>query len=487
MTSASIDLGLLTATEATVMLDAGELGSEELLDAQLERVERFNGDLNAVVALDVDRARDRARRADAATAAGESWGPLHGLPITVKDAFETEGLVTTCGAPQLADHIPASDATAVGLLKDAGAIVFAKTNTPIWAGDVQTYNDVYGLTRNPWGLDRTTGGSSGGAAAALASGMTLLELGSDIGGSIRNPAHYCGVFGHKPTWTAVSERGHIPPPPGCVAQGDLSVAGPLGRSAADLELAMSVLAVDIGGVPGARLPGSRVEALDGCRVGVWTDDPAAPTSAETAAAIRSLADDLSDAGAVVRDDVRPATSFEDAHRLYTELLMAVVGAGFPAPQRARLERAAQATDSDDDSHEAVVARAATQSHRDYLVANEIRHRIVAEWDEVFSEIDVMITPVTMRSAFPHDIEVPFDERVVDVDGESVPYHLNLAWAGLATLPLLPATVLPVARSDEGLPMGAQIIGPRWGDHTTLAVARLIEELRGGFVPPPMVL
>ncbi len=451
----------------------------------MARIEDCNDDINAVVASDIDRARNRARRADAATARHESCGPLHGLPMTIKDAFETEGLVTACGAPELAGYTPASDAGGVRLLKDAGAIVFAKTNTPLWAGDVQTYNDVYGLTRNPWDRTRTVGGSSGGAAAALAAGMTLLELGSDIGGSIRNPAHYCGVFGHKPTWGAVSERGHIPPPPGCVGQGDLSVAGPLARCAEDLELAMSVLAVDVGGVPGGSLPDPVVDSLVGCRVGLWVDDPAAPTSAETIAAIRALADELSDAGAVVREDVRPQTSLEESHRLYIQLLLGVMGAGFPTDQRSRLATIAETADPEDLGYDTRVARAAVQSHRDYLVANEMRYQIIDEWNQVFDQVDVMITPVTMRSAFPHDIDVPFNERVIDVDGTQTPYHLNLVWAGLSTMPLLPATAFPVTRGRDGLPIGAQIIGSRWRDRTTLAVARRIEELRGGFEEPPL--
>ena len=249
-----IDLDTATASQAVTALAEGSLGSAELLEAHLARIERDNGAVNAVVAFDVERARARAARADEDHAAGRSWGPLHGLPMTIKDAFETEGLTTTSGAPELADHVPARDADAVARLKSAGAIVFAKTNLPLYAGDMQTYNQLFGRTNNPWDLTRTPGGSSGGAAAALATGMTLLELGSDIGGSIRNPSHCCGTYGHKPTWGLVSQRGHIPGPPGTMAPADLNVVGPMGRSVQDLVLGLDVLGVDAFGLPGAVAP-----------------------------------------------------------------------------------------------------------------------------------------------------------------------------------------------------------------------------------------
>src|ERR671912_1801102 len=205
--SAHNELHHLPATELVRLLAAGEVSSVELLDHFLARVDEHDGAINAVVALDAERARARAAEADAVLARGERWGPLHGLPMTIKDAFETEGLVTTSGAPELRDHVPGADAVAVARLKAAGAVVFGKTNLPLYAGDVQTANEVYGRTNNPWALDRTTGGSSGGAAAALAAGLTGFEVGSDIGGSIRNPSHFCGVFGHKPTFGIIPVRG----------------------------------------------------------------------------------------------------------------------------------------------------------------------------------------------------------------------------------------------------------------------------------------
>ena len=453
-----LDLDRVTASELVAALAAGTVGSAELLDAQLARIERLNPVLNAVVALDADRARDRARLADDAAARGERWGPLHGLPMTVKDCFETEGLATTSGAPELASHVPERDASAVARLKAAGAIVVGKTNLPTYASDWQSFNPVYGLTRNPWDPDRTVGGSSGGSAAAVASGMTTLELGSDIAGSIRVPSHYCGVFGHKPTWSAVPLRGHIPGPPGALADVDLGVAGPIGRSVADLSLALGVLVGDDpGGVPGARLPAASpgARSLSGCRVGLWADGDVVPVSADVRAALTSLADALTDAGAIVDERARPAASAAEILEVYGTLLFSVVMPG-------------------------------ELLHRDWLRANERRVRIAAEFAELFTRVDVVVAPVSSVVAFPHDTERPFGERVIDVDGTGVPYpSAHMLWAGLATLPLLPSTAVPVRRTASGLPVGVQVIGPQWADLTTLAFASLVEEAVGGFVPPPL--
>lgn len=480
------DLGEVTATEMVARLASGDVGSEELLGAQLDRIDRWNGELNAVVAFDVERARTRARQADEARGRGESWGPLHGLPITIKDSYETEGLVTTSGAPELADHVPDTDADAVALLKQAGAIVFAKTNLPIYAGDLQTFNDVYGLTRNPWNTERTVGGSTGGGAAALAAGFSLLELGSDIGGSIRCPAHYCGVYGIKPSWWAISKRGHIPGPPGTIAEPDLSVAGPMGRSVADLELAMGILtAPGVQGIPGAALPppAPTVERLVGCRVGLWIDDPVGPVSSDVRLALESLGEQLESAGAIVRTDLRLRTPSEQWFALYYELLVAEVAARYDQETRDFLAMVAASGDPDSLDPAMAAARGASLTHSQWLERHESRYRLMQEWGELFGEVDVVLAPPAPGAAFPHD-ETPLSERTLDIDGVAVPALLHLHWAGLATLPLLPSTCVPVARSTDGLPIGVQIIGPRWGDRTTLAFARRLEELVGGFEAPP---
>jgi amidase len=482
-----LDLDTATATDAVAALAAGTVGSEELLDAFLARVDERDADLNAVVALDVDRAREQARRADHDRARGASWGPLHGLPMTIKDAYETAGLVTTSGAPELAAHVPTEDADAVALLKGAGAIVYAKTNLPLYAGDMQTSNAVYGTTANPWDLDRSPGGSSGGAAAALASGLTLLELGSDIGGSIRNPSHYCGVFGHKPTFGAVPERGHIPGPPGLLGRTDLGVMGPMGRSTADLVLGLDVLAAgDVRGVPGGHLPAApgRIRSLADLRIGIWLDDPAAPTDGAVLTVLEAAASTLADAGATVVDDVRTVTSLTEQHLLYTSLLAGALGAGYPDEVIAFLVQQADGFDPEDRRVGTTMTRGMVQRHRDWVHADDRRAHIGREWASVFESVDVMITPVTPVAAVPHDTGRPMDQRTITVDGAERPYVDQLVWAGLATLPYLPATAIPAGRTAAGLPVGLQVVGPEFADRTTLRVAALAEEVLGGFVPPP---
>lgn len=482
-----IDLDRVTASELVAQLAAGEVSSLDLLEAHLERVEERNPAVNAVVALDAERARADARAVDDRRARGEPAGRLAGLPMTVKDSFETEGLVTASGAPELAGHVPERDADAVARLRAAGAVVFGKTNLPLYAGDWQSYNEVYGLTRNPWNLGRTVGGSSGGAAAALAAGMTTLELGSDIGGSLRIPAHYCGVFSHKSTWPAVPARGHIPGPPGTLGGADLGVMGPMGRSVADLELGLDVLVGDdLGGVPGGRLPVATeaVQQLEGCRVGIWLENDIVPTGADVLGVLWPLVHALADAGAEIDIVARPATPLAESHRLYEQLLFAVLGAGFPPPVQAQLRALADSADPADDSPRVRLARNVAQSHTSWLMADEQRLRIAAEWAELFRSVDVLLAPIAPVPAFPHDTERPFDDRTLEIDGHAVPYVLHLVWAGLATLPLLPATAVPVGRTSDGLPVGVQVLGPRWGDRTTLAFSRLLEELTGGFVAPP---
>ena len=235
------DIALQPAHALAESIRRRDVSSRELLEHYLARVERLNAPLNAVVTLDPDGARLAADAADAATARGEDGGPLHGVPMTIKDTYQTAGIRTTCGLAAW-DHVPDHDAEAVRRLRDAGAVIFGKTNTPTLAGDWQTYNPIFGTSNNPWDTARTAGGSSGGAAAAVATGMTALELGSDIGGSIRLPSNWCGVCGHKPTWGVVPQHGHLPPAPGTLSSTDLAVIGPLARNVDDLELALGVLA-----------------------------------------------------------------------------------------------------------------------------------------------------------------------------------------------------------------------------------------------------
>ncbi len=474
-----IDLDTATATDALAALADGSLSSQELLEAHLARIERDNRAVNAVVALDVERAQARAEAADQARAAGQVWGPLHGLPLTIKDAFETEGLVTTSGAPELADHVPTTDADSVARLKAAGAIVFAKTNLPLYAGDMQTYNEVYGRTNNPWNLDRWSGGSSGGAAVALATGMTLLELGSDIGGSIRSPSHFCGVYGHKPTWGVVPQRGHIPPAPGMLTPTDLNVVGPMGRSVADLELGLDVLAE--AELPAVR-PGLRTVA--DLRVGVWLEDEAVPLDRGVRDRLEATALALEAAGATLVDDARPALSLEEQHLVYLNLLAAAIAPSYPDDVLEFTRQLADALDPEDRGRPAAMLRGMSESHLAWQQVDEQRHRIGAQWATVFEQVDVMLTPVAPVAAQPHDTETTLDQRLIQINGQAHPYLTMLVWSGLATLPGLPVTAVPVGLTAEGLPVGVQLMGPRRGDRTTLAVGAWTEALMGGFQAPP---
>ena len=455
-----IDLSTATATEALAALRAGTLSSVELLEAQIVRIEAFNTKLNAVVALDLERARASAQAADKALARGHLLGPLHGLPITIKDLYATEGLVTTSGHLAFKDFVPEQDAAGVAALKQAGAIVFGKTNAPEFGADYQTYNDVYGLCRNPWNTDHTCGGSSGGSAVALATGMSLLELGGDIGGSIRVPAHYNGVFGHKPTWGAVNRFGEIPVPGRWMhAPVDLVVCGPMGRSVADLTIGLDVLtASGAGGIPGATLPPASAVAssLRGLRIAMLVDDPAAPTDRETKQIIRSIGQEMSAANADVKEVAPPGPPLKAQNELYHRLLGAAM-----APLNS----------------EGITLN-------EWKKDDEARHRLVADYLRFFEDFDVLLAPIAPTAAFTHRHEQSFAERTLTVDEDEIAYAMHLVWAGLATLPGLPATAVPLARSTEGLPIGMQIIGPPWADKTTLAVASLVETLNGGFVAPP---
>ncbi len=297
------------ASELTNLIRKREISSRELLDRYISRIEEFNPKLNAIVTLDTDRARKHADEADQALARGDSWGPLHGLPITVKDLFETAGIRTTCGAPMASGYIPTTDAVSVARLKAAGAVLIGKTNTPLFGLDAQSYNEVFGTTNNPWDLARSPGGSSGGSAAAIAAGLTALELGSDLGGSIRSPAHCCGVYGLKPTYGIVSFRGHIPPAPGTLGEIDIAVVGPIARAADDLDLALSVLAGPSDEEKIAwrlELPTPRRNSLREYRVAAWLDDPEYPVDSEVRARLESTVDSLRRAGVKVDDCARPA-------------------------------------------------------------------------------------------------------------------------------------------------------------------------------------
>jgi amidase len=483
------DLAFASATELANDIRDRRIGCAELLDFYLARAERHNPALNAIVVWQVEQARERARAADAALARGESWGPLHGIPMTVKESFNVAGLPTTFGNPLWKANIAAANAFLIDRLLQAGAVVFGKTNVPYMLADAQSYNEIYGTTNNPWDPSRSPGGSSGGEAATLAAGLSALGAGSDIAGSLRNPAHYCGIYAHKPSWGLISTRGHAPP--GVMTPTDISVVGPMARHADDLDLALRALAgPDLLQQAAWRveLPPPRRRRLGEFRLAVWASSPLCRIDASVSGLFDRAVDAVRRAGAAVDDAARPGIGAgirdEEHQRLFMLLLRAATASRMRDDDFARQREIAATLADDDVSDRAAVARGATVPHRAWGSANEARTKLRYAWHEFFSRFDVLLTPVAATAAFPHDRNPNRDERTVLVNGEPAPYADQLFFAGLASLSYLPATAAPIGSTGEGLPVGLQIIGPEGEDPTTIEFARLLAAEIGGFVPPP---
>jgi len=477
-----------TTNELVEALRNRKVSAVELAEQAIKRIEALDPRLNAVVSRDFDRGLSAATAADTALARGEQ-GSLLGIPMVVKESFNVAGLPTTWGIPPFRDWTPREDAVTVARLKAAGAVILGKTNVPLVLGDWQSYNDIYGTTNNPWDVSRTPGGSSGGSAAALAAGFGPLSLGSDIGGSLRAPAHYCGVYAHKPTLGLVPLRGHTPPGVAPLPYDiDLSVAGPMARDAGDLALALDVIA----GPDEARsgigyrlaLPPARHEELKSFRVLVIDTHPLLPTAAALRGALDRLSRHLVKAGVKVGHGSALLPDLAESARLYMRLLLAFLAARWPTDEYKRTQSGAEALKPDDKSLVAERIRGTVLSHRDWIEADARRVRLQQQWSELFREWDVVLCPPMPTVAFPHDHSLPYSARHIEIDGGQYPYFDQLVWPGVATLPGLPATAAPIDRSDTGLPIGVQIVGPYLEDRTTIAFAQLIAREFGGFVPPP---
>ncbi|MFI6776389.1 amidase [Nocardia sp. NPDC050412] len=476
-----------SAEQLAVALRAGEVTSAELTDEAIARIERDDKAINAICVPDFEPARAAARSADEARARGEDR-PLLGVPVTVKESYNIAGLPTTWGMSPYANYVPAEDAVQVSRLKAAGAVVLGKTNVPFMLGDLQSFNEIYGTTNNPWDLGRTPGGSSGGSAAALACGFGALSIGSDIGGSLRTPAHFCGVYAHKPSYGLVASRGHVPPPaPALPSERDLAVVGPMARTARDLTLLLDVMAgpdpLTLGVAFDLALPVARGERLSDFRVLVVDDHPLIPTGSAVRAAVNRVADALVAGGARVERHSPLLPDLTEAATLYTQLLLANLAAMYPADRYEQLRTHAAGLNADDRSLDAVRLRGAVFSHRDWIEANNRRERHRHGWRQLFAEFDAVVCPITPTPAFPHDHTPSLGDRRIDIDGVAYPFADQLVWAGLATMPGLPATAIPAGRSPEGLPVGVQLIGPMFEDRTPLRLAELLEQEIGGFEAP----
>lgn len=470
------------ATSQLVALISKRVSAVELLKLSLARHAETHANLNAVVAADPERALERARALDDARLRGEQMGPLAGLPITIKDTFDVAGMAASSGLPELRRRMT-EDAAAVSHARRAGAVIWGKTNVPVMAGDWQSANRLYGATNNPWDKTRTSGGSSGGAAAALAALVTPLEIGSDIGGSLRVPASFCGVFSHKPTWGMVSQRGHVPPSPNSFAERDLNVIGPMARSARDLRLLLSIIE------DGPLAPKAPPADLTTTRIGLWLDDPLCPLDPEVRRVIEAFAAELRAAGAEVETIPSPVDMRALLHA-YQTLLGSIMAEDMPAGTLRAMERMrffakASLARGAGPLSRAAMAMAYTARHTEWMAADAVRARLRHEIDEAFETWHVILAPISPVAAFRHD-KRPFQKRSLALStGEMIPYPSMLTWISAATALRLPATTVPAGLTKGGLPVGVQLIGPHADDAKTLAVAQAIDENVRGFVAPEL--
>ncbi|WP_137391279.1 amidase [Rhodoligotrophos defluvii] len=479
------ELAFASATALVRALRDRTVSARELLELYWARVEKYNPAINAIIWSDIEAARQAADAADRRLDEGRPAGVLDGLPMTIKESFQLAGSPTTWGVPHYRDNITDTDADAVARLKAQGAIIFGKTNVPLMLADWQSFNVIYGTTNNPWDLSRAPGGSSGGSAAALAAGLTALDMGSDIGSSIRNPAHYCGVFGHKPTYGVVSYAGHALP--GIVTTSDITVAGPLARSAADLALELDVIA----GPEAIEASGWRLDlkrptktAISEFKIAVMLSDPCSEVDQPVQDEIGRLAEFLGSRGAKISYTARPAFSTAEAFDIYIALLRAATSRAQTDEGFARHVELAAKLDPKDQSYFARMVRAHAMPHRTWLQVNERRHHMRQAWAHFFQEWDLFLCPAAASAAFPHDQEGERYDRRILVNGRQVPTTDQLFWAGYPGAFYLPGTVAPIGLSPDRLPIGVQIVGPHYQDYTTIAFAQLLEREYRAFQPPP---
>jgi amidase len=472
-----------TASETAAAVRTKKISSRELLEMTFRRIDRHNPTLNAIVWQGREQAMARGKQADEALARGKASGALHGVPVTIKEAFAYRDSPNTWGLPALKDARSPRTAVGVERLESAGAIVVGKTNVSVMLADWQSHNPIYGATNNPWDLTRTAGGSTGGGAAALAAGLGCLTLGSDLSGSIRIPAHFCGVYGHKPTLELVSTAGFQPGPwdgsPGPPV--DLAVVGPLARSARDLALALSAIGGPNGDDAKAwtwRIPPPRHTRLKDFRVGYVMDDDLAPVASDVATVYERALAELSRAGARLERGWPQGVDPQAQLKTYLYLLFAFVNSEVSREQREQARARFDKNPAD------MYAAATVEPHQRWLRETQERLRCRAIWQKYFESHDVFLCPAGFSAAFPHDHSQPLEKRVVETPEGTRPYLSTPLWTIFATLSGLPATVAPVGRTAAGLPAGIQIMAPLWEDGTSIEFAALLADVVGGFTAPP---
>lgn len=473
-----------SAAEIARLIREKKMSAVDVLEHFLARVDRFNPKLNAIIWQDRARARLRAQAADTALAKGEIWGPLHGVPMTIKESYTVAGSPTTWGDPALKHNVTETSALSVERLEKAGVVLFGKTNVPLMLADWQSFNAVYGTARNPWNQDLVPGGSSGGSAAALAAGMTGIEAGSDIGASIRNPAHYCGVFGLKPTWGVVSPKGHMLP--GVVSYADISCIGPLTRGAEDLDLALDAMAGpdDIDGVCWKLdLPHCPAGSLKDLRIAVKLRDPNSEVDQEYADKLQALVDALAKRGATIKE-IEPEIDTRRLHEIYVYLLRAATSARTPEADIARWRQAIETAGPGKLPYVEQMVKGCTMSHREWLGLNNERLMVRRQFNAFFADWDVLLCPAAASAAWPHDQAGERWQRTISVNGKQVPTTDQLFWAGYSGVVYLPSTVGPAGLTRSGLPVGYQAIAAGGRDKWATAFSRLVEREIGGFTPPP---
>ena len=473
-----------SATEIARLIRGKKVTASDVLEHFLTRVDRFNPKLNAIIWQDRERARKRAKAADAALAKGELWGPLHGVPMTIKESYNVAGSPTTWGDPELKDNVTEGSALSVERLEKAGVVLFGKTNVPLMLADWQSYNAIYGTANNPWNTDLIPGGSSGGSAAALASGMTALDAGSDIGSSIRNPAHYCGVFGLKPTWGIISPKGHSLPD--VVAYGDISVIGPLTRGAEDLDLALDVMAGpdDLDGVAWKLdLPKCQAGSLKDLRIAVKLADPCSEVDSEYADKLQALVDALAKRGAKVME-IEPDLDTRRLHEVYVYLLRAATSARTREVDIESWKKAAATAGPGKLPYVEQMVKGCTLSHREWLGLNNERLMFRRQFNAFFADWDIVLCPAAASAAWPHDQKGERWQRQIKINNKRMPTTDQLFWAGYSGVVYLPSTVGPAGLTKSGMPVGYQAIAAGGRDKTATTFSRLVEREIVGFVPPP---